>query len=67
MAKVATSEAAKAAAADKEVAGATAKVATEQQTVDKINEELAVARTPKSAAIEKKEPAKKEPTQKENR
>ena len=59
MAKVAASEATKSAAADKNVAGATAKVATEQQIVDKINQELDLARTPKSAAVEKKEPAKK--------
>ena len=56
---MAESEAAKSAAADKEVAGATAKVATEQQVVDKINQELDLARTPKSVAVEKKEPAKK--------
>ena len=59
MAKLTEIESVKSAAADKEVAGATAKVATEQQIVDKINQELDLARTPKSAAIEKKEPAKK--------
>jgi len=59
MAKLSEIESVKSAAADKEVAGATAKVATEQQIVDKINQELALARTPKSATVEKKEPAKK--------
>ena len=46
-------------AANKEVAAATTKVTTAQKVVDEINQELNVARTPKSAAVGKKEAEKK--------
>jgi len=59
MAKVAKAAQDNMAAADKEVATATAKVAAEQKLVDQINADLTVARTPKSAAVEKKEADKK--------
>ena len=59
MAKVAKAAQDNMTAADKEVATATAKVAAEQKLVDQINADLTVARTPKSAAVEKKEADKK--------
>ncbi|HIA20606.1 MAG TPA: hypothetical protein EYN70_14525 [Planctomycetaceae bacterium] len=59
MAKVAKSAQDNMVASDKEVVTATAKAATDQKTVDQVNQELDVARTPKSAAVEKKEADKK--------
>ncbi len=59
MAKAAKTAQDNVAAADKEVATATAKVAVDQKAVDQVNAELNVARTPKSAAVEKKEADKK--------
>ena len=59
MAKVTKTAQDNVSAADKEVATATAKVAVGQKAVDQVNAELNVARTPKSAAVEKKEADKK--------
>ena len=59
MTQVAKTAEGKLTTANKEVAAATTKVTAAQKVVDEINQELDVARTPKSAAVEKKEAEKK--------